>query len=175
MFKSLCLRQQRGEFQLTGRDELWKLLVAITIRKARNAAKAQRRDKRDIAREQTLPGNRACGSGAARAARRFRTSAETVARKKGETIMTAKATKALEIKLDNLSTGIMHNEGSISEDGKVITNLGKSHDPATGKRYKLRTVTTIVDHDHFTLEWFGTEEGGKESKVVSMAHTRKKT
>jgi DNA-directed RNA polymerase specialized sigma24 family protein len=61
MFKSFCLRQQRGEFELTGRDELWKLLVTITIRKARNAAKAQRRDKRDIAREQTLPGNDATG------------------------------------------------------------------------------------------------------------------
>jgi hypothetical protein len=83
--------------------------------------------------------------------------------------------KSIEIKLDNLSTGVMHNEGSISEDGKIITNLGKSLDPATGKPYKLRTVTTIVDHDHFTLEWFGTEDGGKESRVVSMTHTRKKT
>ena len=55
MFKSFCLRQQRGEFDLAGRDELWRLLVTITIRKARNAAKAQRRDKRDIARDQTLP------------------------------------------------------------------------------------------------------------------------
>jgi DNA-directed RNA polymerase specialized sigma24 family protein len=61
MFKSFCLRQQRGEFELAGRDELWKLLVTITIRKARNAAKAQRRDKRDITREQTLPGNDATG------------------------------------------------------------------------------------------------------------------
>jgi hypothetical protein len=85
------------------------------------------------------------------------------------------AKKSIEIKLDNLSTGVMHNEGSISEDGKVITNLGKSLDPATGKPYKLRTVTTIVDHDHFTLEWFGTEDGGKESRVVSMSHTRRKT
>jgi ECF sigma factor len=41
MFKSFCLRQQRGEFDLAGRDELWKLLVTITLRKARNAAKAQ--------------------------------------------------------------------------------------------------------------------------------------
>jgi hypothetical protein len=82
--------------------------------------------------------------------------------------------KTIEIKLDNMSTGIMHNEGSISEDGRVITNLGKSLDPATDKPYKLRTVTTVVDHDHFTLEWFGTEEGGKEAKVVTMSHTRKK-
>jgi RNA polymerase sigma factor (sigma-70 family) len=55
MFKSFCLRQQRGEFDLAGRDELWKLLVTITLRKARNAANAHRRQKRDIAREQTAP------------------------------------------------------------------------------------------------------------------------
>jgi RNA polymerase sigma factor (sigma-70 family) len=53
MFKSFCLRQQRGEFDLSDRDELWRLLVTITLRKARNAANAHRRKKRDIAREQT--------------------------------------------------------------------------------------------------------------------------
>ena len=55
MYKSFCLRQQRGEFDLAGRDALWKLLVTITLRKARTAAKRQGRDKRDLAREQTLP------------------------------------------------------------------------------------------------------------------------
>ncbi len=54
MYKSFCLRQQRGEFDLSGRDALWKLLVTITLRKARNAAKKQMRDRRDIAREQTI-------------------------------------------------------------------------------------------------------------------------
>jgi RNA polymerase sigma factor (sigma-70 family) len=54
MYKSFCLRQQRGEFDLAGRDALWKLLVTITLRKARNAAKKQTRDKRDVAREQTI-------------------------------------------------------------------------------------------------------------------------
>jgi RNA polymerase sigma factor (sigma-70 family) len=57
MFKSFCLRQQRGEFDLAGRDELWKLLVTITLRKARNAAKAHRREKRDVSRERTLSGS----------------------------------------------------------------------------------------------------------------------
>jgi RNA polymerase sigma factor (sigma-70 family) len=55
MYKSFCLRQQRGEFDLAGRDGLWKLLVTITLRKARNVAKAQGREKRDVAREQTMP------------------------------------------------------------------------------------------------------------------------
>jgi RNA polymerase sigma factor (sigma-70 family) len=55
MFKSFCLRQKRGEFDLAGRDELWRLLVTITLRKARNAANAHRRKKRDVAREQAAP------------------------------------------------------------------------------------------------------------------------
>ena len=77
--------------------------------------------------------------------------------------------------MDNLSTGLLHNEGSISDDGKVITNLGEGLDPLTNKPYKLRTVTTIVDNDHFTLEWFRINDGGKLEKMVSMAHTRKLT
>ncbi len=62
MFKSFCLRQQRGEFDLAGRDELWKLLVTITLRKARNAAKAQLREKRDVTRERTGSGGDEPGS-----------------------------------------------------------------------------------------------------------------
>jgi RNA polymerase sigma factor (sigma-70 family) len=62
MYKSFCLRQQRGEFDLAGRDELWKLLVTITLRKARNTAKAHRWDKRDIAREQTIVDQDRAGS-----------------------------------------------------------------------------------------------------------------
>ncbi len=82
--------------------------------------------------------------------------------------------KSIEIMLDNMGTGVLHNEGTVSEDGKVITNTGESLDPQTRKPYKLRTVTTIIDHDNFTLEWFRVDDGGKESKVVSMTHARKK-
>jgi Protein of unknown function (DUF1579) len=83
--------------------------------------------------------------------------------------------KTIEIMMDNLGTGLLHNEGGISEDGAVITNGGESVERLTNQPYKLRTVTTIVDADHFTLEWFRTNGGGKEEKVVSMTHTRKKS
>ena len=63
MYKSFCLRQQRGEFDLAGRDALWKLLVTITLRKARNAAQKQTRDKRDIAREVTHGARDDAGAG----------------------------------------------------------------------------------------------------------------
>ena len=34
--------------------------------------------------------------------------------------------KSIEIMMDNLGTGVLHNEGTVSDDGKVITNSGES-------------------------------------------------
>jgi RNA polymerase sigma factor (sigma-70 family) len=51
MYASICLRQRRGAFEMSGRDELWKLLVTVTLRKARNAARNHRRQARDYRRE----------------------------------------------------------------------------------------------------------------------------
>jgi hypothetical protein len=82
--------------------------------------------------------------------------------------------KTIEITMNSLSTGVHYNEGSISEDGKVITNEGDALDPKTGKSTKLRTVTTIVDDDHYTLEWFKPGADGRSEKVVSMSHMRRK-
>jgi hypothetical protein len=83
--------------------------------------------------------------------------------------------KTIEIMMDTMSTGVLHNEGSISDDGKVITNVGESVDQKSGKPYKLRTVTTIVDGDHFTLAWFRTDPGDMEQNIVTMSHTRRKS
>jgi hypothetical protein len=82
--------------------------------------------------------------------------------------------KTIELMMDNLSTSVLHNEGSISDDGKVITNEGESLDHQTGKPVKLRTVTTIIDQDHYTLEWFRPGASSKDEKVVSMTHRRRK-
>jgi RNA polymerase sigma factor (sigma-70 family) len=62
MFRSFCARQARGDFHLADRDELWKLLVTITLRKARNTVKAQRRDSRDVERERSADKTVRCGS-----------------------------------------------------------------------------------------------------------------
>ena len=82
--------------------------------------------------------------------------------------------KSIEIMFDNLGTSVRHNEGTVSDDGKVFTN---SSEAARFPRPESRTsctVTTIIDEDNFTLEWFRSDDGGKEAKVVAMSHTRKK-
>jgi len=55
MYASFCLRQRRGSFALFGRDDLWKLLVTVTLRKARNAARRHRQKARDYRRECAQP------------------------------------------------------------------------------------------------------------------------
>jgi DNA-directed RNA polymerase specialized sigma24 family protein len=52
MYKSFCIRQRRGDFDLANRDELWNLLVQITLRKTRTAANRHRQGRRDIRREE---------------------------------------------------------------------------------------------------------------------------
>jgi hypothetical protein len=64
--------------------------------------------------------------------------------------------------------------GTISEDGKVVANAGEWFDPMTGERSKLRSVTTMLEPDRYTLEWFMTGEDGKEDKRVTLTHTRRK-
>jgi RNA polymerase sigma factor (sigma-70 family) len=51
MYASFCLRQRRGSFELASRDDLWKLLVTVTLRKARNTARRHRQEVRDYRRE----------------------------------------------------------------------------------------------------------------------------
>jgi Protein of unknown function (DUF1579) len=82
--------------------------------------------------------------------------------------------KVVELMMDTMSTSVRYNEGEISADGKVITNVGESRDPTTKKPYKLRTVYTIADHDHFTLEWYRIDEAGADEKVVTLTHARRK-
>jgi hypothetical protein len=82
--------------------------------------------------------------------------------------------KFFELKLDNMDTGVMHNEGTISVDGKTLSMRGDRTDPMTGQTGKMRTVTTIADKDHYTLEWYMGGPDGKEEKTVTLVHTRKK-
>jgi RNA polymerase sigma-70 factor (ECF subfamily) len=46
--------RRRADYNLTDRDELWSLLVTITLNKVRNANRHHRRKKRDVRRTQSV-------------------------------------------------------------------------------------------------------------------------
>ena len=81
--------------------------------------------------------------------------------------------KFFEIKMDSMDSGVMHNEGSLSGDGKTLTHSGERMNPETKKTEKIRTVLTFQDKDHYILEWFLPDEQGKEEKTVILKHARK--
>jgi RNA polymerase sigma factor (sigma-70 family) len=56
MYASFCSRQRRGEFDLAGRDDLWRLLVSVTLHKTWNTVRRHRRQARDYRREQIASG-----------------------------------------------------------------------------------------------------------------------
>lgn len=61
--RSFFQRHERGEFELADRDGLWRLLVAITLRKSVNTAKRHQAGKRDYRQERGAVSS-ASGSGA---------------------------------------------------------------------------------------------------------------
>jgi hypothetical protein len=52
---------------------------------------------------------------------------------------------------------------------------GEQTDPLSGETRRLRTVTTIIDKDHYTVEWFQAGVDGIEQKAVTLIHTRKQS
>jgi hypothetical protein len=62
--------------------------------------------------------------------------------------------------------------GECSDGGKVITLSRVMNDPMTGGLIKIRDVTTIVDHDHFTYEMYFTKPGADEFKMLEAHYVR---
>jgi RNA polymerase sigma factor (sigma-70 family) len=68
MGKSFFRRLRRGDFDVAGRDDLWALLVTITLNKACNAADRHFAAIRNVRRTQPLPSDDATPSDAPRGA-----------------------------------------------------------------------------------------------------------
>jgi RNA polymerase sigma-70 factor, ECF subfamily len=52
-FRSFCIRLERGDDLFEDRDDLWRLLVTVTLNKVRMVARFHRQQKRDVRRDQS--------------------------------------------------------------------------------------------------------------------------
>ncbi len=73
--------------------------------------------------------------------------------------------------VDNMGTGVMTMEGKWDKPGKVMTFLGKSTDPRTGKDVKVRQVLYFDNDDTQRMEMFMNMDG-KEMKNMDLKMTR---
>src|SRR5262249_23945179 len=77
------------------------------------------------------------------------------------------------LKMDSLDDAMLYADRDLSADQKALTFSGERTDMMTRTTGRLRQVFTLIGRDHFTPEWFLTPQGGAETKIVTMAHTRK--
>ena len=81
--------------------------------------------------------------------------------------------KFVEIHFESTHTDVMHNEGTISADGKTITCWGAGIELATGKEAKVKTITTPINENSFSLEMSYGED--KDAKTVTLTHKRRQS
>jgi hypothetical protein len=73
--------------------------------------------------------------------------------------------------IDTASTMMQTEAGTVDESGKVWTMLGEMPNPQTGGKMTKRSVITLVDADHHTMEtYFDTGEG--EFKAMEIRYER---
>ena len=76
--------------------------------------------------------------------------------------------------VDSMSTALLVLEGACDKAGKVFTFIGVYDDPMTGRKTKIRHVTTVVSPDKYTFEMFDTAEDGKEHRTIFATYTSTK-
>lgn len=73
---------------------------------------------------------------------------------------------------DNMGTATMFSTGTMDASKKSFTVTG-SYDDATRGKVTMRQVTTMVDKDHYKMEFFDKGTDGKEFKSGEITATRK--
>lgn len=73
--------------------------------------------------------------------------------------------------IDNASTVMQTDTGSVDDAGKTWTMSGKVPDPQSGELITKRSVITLEDDDHHRIEMFFVK-GGQEFKTMEIAYVR---
>jgi hypothetical protein len=81
--------------------------------------------------------------------------------------------KYLSTWIDNVGTGIMFSTGSVDKSGKILTEHATIDDFMTGKKEKVKSVTTFVNADKFVMEMYMVSPQG-DFKNLEITHVKKK-
>ncbi len=74
--------------------------------------------------------------------------------------------------IDTASTAIQTETGDVDGAGKVWTMVGEMIDPQSGRPMKKRSVITLKDNDHHSMEMFFTTPDGTEAKGMEIQYVR---
>jgi hypothetical protein len=75
--------------------------------------------------------------------------------------------------VSDMQTAIFTSEGKGENDNKVITLVGKSNCPATGRKdISMKTVFRVLSPDKYTFEMFDGSKG-ENARTMEITYTRK--
>lgn len=75
--------------------------------------------------------------------------------------------------IDNASTTMQTETGSVDASGKVWEMRSTMLNPATRQPMDKRTVITLEDNDHHRMESYFSDESGKEFKSMEIRYERR--
>jgi hypothetical protein len=81
--------------------------------------------------------------------------------------------KYVAVWVDSMMTAPLIMEGTHDESTKTTTQIGECPGP-DGKPMKMKGVTKDIDNDHMTFEMYTIGPDGKETKMMTIAYTRRK-
>ena len=81
--------------------------------------------------------------------------------------------KVISVTYGNYATDFTFLSGTLSKDGKTRIDTGTLPNVFTGKEYRVKAVTTIINHDKYLYEYYKIDAAGKESKGMEITYTRK--
>ena len=73
--------------------------------------------------------------------------------------------------IDSASTSMQHETGTLDASGKTWNMAGTMTDPQTQQPMQKRSVTTVQDQDHHSMEMFFTSAEGPQAKAMEIHYT----
>jgi hypothetical protein len=78
------------------------------------------------------------------------------------------------ISFSGMATGYFVTSGTLDKSGKTRTETGIIHDYyITGKKIKVKGVTTIINRDKYVYQFYQPDSKGNEFKSMEIIYTRK--
>ncbi len=79
----------------------------------------------------------------------------------------------ISIWIDNLGTAVYQGTGVLDDTKQVLTQSGEMYDAMMGHNMDMRTVTTYINENRFTVVMYHAM-GNQEFKSMEMVYSRKK-
>ncbi len=77
------------------------------------------------------------------------------------------------VTFSTMDTGYFVSRGTLDKSGKTRTETGIMDDYFTGKKIKIKAITTIINRDKYVYEFYQPDSRGNEIKTLEIIYTRK--